>query len=264
MCLIVFSFNHHPGYKLIVAANRDEFYARKTAPAAFWPEQPSVLGGRDLEACHQGNTCGSWLGVTRSGRIAMLTNYRDPANIDPRAPSRGQLVSDYLRGSDEPLDYLKAVVLKAGNYNGFNLVTGDSHRLFYYSNYGQGIRTIEAGLYGLSNHLLETPWPKVQRAKSRIGALMQQLSPDPEALLSALYDDEIAPDDQLPDTGVGIERERMLSPVFIKSSTYGSRCSTVVMVDKSNRAFFAERVYDVSDFSYTTNSFEFEIESQRA
>jgi uncharacterized protein with NRDE domain len=264
MCLIVFSLNHHPDYKLIVAANRDEFYARKTAPASFWPGQPSILGGRDLEACANEKSCGTWLGITRSGRIGMLTNYRDPANIDPQAPSRGRLVSDFLAGSADPLDYLKDVVLRAGQYNGFNLVAGDPNRLLYYSNYGQDIRTLEAGLYGLSNHLLETPWPKVQRAKLRIGNLMKQPVPDPEALLSALFDDETAPDDQLPDTGVGIERERMLSSVFIKSPSYGSRCSTVVMVDKSNRAFFAERVYDVSDFSYTTNSFEFEIESPRA
>ncbi len=264
MCLILFSFNQHRSYKLIVAANRDEFYERKTAPADFWPDHRDILGGRDLEACGGGSGCGTWLGITRAGKISMLTNYRDPAHIDPAAPSRGKLVSDYLRTETEPMEYLKEVVIRAAEFNGFNLIAGDANRLFYYSNYAQGIREIQPGLYGLSNHLLETPWPKVVKAKEKIGRLMEVAQPDPEVLLSSLYDDRQAPDDLLPNTGVGLERERMLSPIFIKSPQYGSRCSTVVMVDRSNHVHFSERVYDLNDFSYTSSRFDFTIEPQRA
>src|SRR5688572_11425620 len=139
MCLIFISLNNHPTYKLIVAANRDEFYNRKTAPADFWEDYPSILGGRDLEAG------GTWLGIARSGKISMVTNYRDPKNINPNAPSRGQLVSDYLLNDDTPARYLERLLPKAKQYNGFNLITGTQNELWYFSNYGNGIQHLNAG-----------------------------------------------------------------------------------------------------------------------
>ncbi|MCA6396615.1 MAG: NRDE family protein, partial [Cytophagales bacterium] len=164
MCLIFFAVQQHPNYNLVIAANRDEFYSRKTAPAAFWQEQPNILGGRDLEAK------GTWMAMTKTGRISMVTNYRDPHNINPIAPSRGQLVSDYLAGEMDPSFYLKKIEQVGKAYNGFNLIVGNSSDLYYYSNYSGSPTKIEQGIHGLSNHLLDTPWPKVERGKEKWNA----------------------------------------------------------------------------------------------
>ncbi len=253
MCLIFLSFNQHPVYKLIVAANRDEFYDRETAPASYWPDSPQILGGRDLKAQ------GTWLGMTTAGKISLLTNYRDPANIDPNAPSRGQLVSDFLGNDIHAAHYLAGVAQGGKAYNGFNLMAGTVDELFYYSNYTEGLKGLAAGTYGLSNHLLDTPWPKVVRGKLKFQSVIEQSSLEPEPLFEFLYDGQKAPDDQLPDTGIGLERERALSSMFIKTPNYGSRCSTVVLVDRANRVLFAERVYDLKSFEYSLRTFEFSI-----
>ncbi len=253
MCLIFFSLNHHPNYKLIVAANRDEFYDRKTAPAAYWNDYPEILGGRDLEGQ------GTWMAVTRSGKIALITNYRDPKNIDPQAPSRGRLVSDYLIQNTHPESFLKSVEPNAKKYNGFNLIAGNQDELWYFSNYQNSIQKIENGFYGLSNHLLETPWPKVILIKEKLKPILRQKSIDPEVLLDALYDGVPAPDYQLPETGIGLERERALSSIFIKTPDYGTRCSTVALVDQQDRVLFSERTYDLKTFAYTTKEFQFTI-----
>jgi uncharacterized protein with NRDE domain len=254
MCLIFFSIKQHPTYKLVVAANRDEFYNRKTAAADFWKDNPNIVGGRDLEAN------GTWMGMTTSGKISMLTNYRDPKNINPHAPSRGQLVSDYLEQNIAPEKYLKWIESKAATYNGFNLLVGTTEEFFYLSNYKAGINKIESGLYGLSNHLLETPWPKVSRGKQKLAQLLKTETISSQLLFEFLYDNERAPDDQLPDTGIGLERERALSSMFIKSPGYGSRCSTVILIDQENNVEFSERVYDLSTFEYSTKMFRFKIE----
>lgn len=254
MCLIFLSVNEHPRYKLILAGNRDEFHQRRTAPASFWPDVPHVLAGRDLEAN------GTWLGISRKGRISLLTNFRDPANINPSAPSRGHLVSDYLMREVEGEIYLREVMQRGREYNGFNLLVGTPDRLWYYSNYAEGIHAMTDGLHGLSNHLLNTPWPKVERGKQLLSPLLRKETVLPEELLDLLYDEEQAPDDALPDTGVGIERERVLSSMFIKSPNYGSRCSTVILVDRQNQVHFAERVYDLTTFAHSTRQFEFAIE----
>lgn len=253
MCLIFIAFQHHPKYKLIVAGNRDEFYNRKTAAANYWSDYPQILGGRDLEAG------GTWLGMSTSGKISMLTNYRDPKNINPAAPSRGQLVSDYLKLPVTPEAYMRAVESDGKKYNGFNLIVGNPEELWYYSNYREGITKFEPGFYGISNHLLESPWPKVLIGKKRIAPELQQNDVDPEKLLEILYDDHVADDDQLPDTGLTLERERSLSSMFIKTPNYGSRCSTVVLVNNSNDVLFTERVYDLETFNYKTNTFRFSI-----
>ena len=254
MCLIFLSISQHPTYQLIVAANRDEFYERKTAPADFWKDHPQILGGRDLEAG------GTWMAMTRSGKISMITNYRDLKNLKSKAPSRGQLVSDYLIGETDPENYLKRIAADKDQYNGFNLIVGSPAALWYLSNYKSGVEKITSGVHGLSNALLDTPWPKVVSGKNKFEQIVKQDKIEADALFTLLLDERVAPDDQLPDTGVGLERERQLSSMFIKSPGYGSRCSTVVLIDKSNHVLFAERVYDLQTFQYTTKKFEFDIQ----
>ncbi|HYF70176.1 MAG TPA: NRDE family protein [Ohtaekwangia sp.] len=254
MCLIFFSLNEHPDYKLIIAANRDEFYNRATAPAQFWRDHPDVLAGRDMEAG------GTWLGITKTGRISMLTNYRDPSNINPQAPSRGKLVIDYLIEPVSAPEYLNAIAGQGNTYNGFNLLAGTPDEMYYYSNYGADVKKLDRGFYGLSNHLLDTPWPKVVNGKLRIKPLVYAPKIDTEKIFSVLYNDEIAEDALLPQTGLPVDRERALSSMFIKTPNYGSRCSTLVMIDNHNRVFFAERTYDLKSFQYTTRSYEFPIQ----
>ena len=253
MCLIFFALNQHPNYKLIVAANRDEFYARKTARAHFWEDHPNIIGGRDLEAS------GTWMAMNKNGKISLVTNYRDPANINPNAPSRGQLVSDFLVNNDTPEEYLNKISERAALYNGFNLLTGYSNELWYLSNYGKGIQKLESGVYGLSNHLLDTPWPKMQRGKDKFSNAINNSMIEPDALFELLYDEQRAEDQSLPNTGIGLERERALSSMFIKTNGYGTRCSTVILVSYDNQVLFSERVYDLDTFAHKTNRFQFHI-----
>lgn len=253
MCLIFISVQDHPTYKLIIAANRDEFYQRKTAPASYWQDHPEILGGRDLEAQ------GTWMAMNKNGRIAMVTNYRDIRNIKPVAPSRGALVTDFLLDGSSPENYLGHVESKGQKYNGFNLVVGSGEELWYNSNYKQGVHKLSAGLHGLSNHLLDTPWPKVERGLDKMKSLLTQPQPSIDSLFSVLFDDMIAADDKLPDTGVGLERERMLSSMFIKSPGYGTRCSTVVLIDRADHVNFSERVFDLQTFEFMQRDFQFDI-----
>ncbi len=261
MCLIFLSVNNHPNYKLIVAANRDEFYNRKTIAAGFWPTHPGIVGGRDLEAMKPDGTCGTWMAMNKNGKIAMLTNYRDPKNINPLAPSRGFLVTDFLISSIHPHEYLRQLEPSAKAYNGFNLVVGTMDEFFYLSNYKQDIEKIPEALHGLSNHLLDTPWPKVERGKRKMTSLFSKEKINADEVLTALYDEDRALDDQLPDTGIGLERERALSSMFIKTNGYGSRCSTVVSVDRNDLVSFTERVYDLQTFEFAQQTFEFKIQS---
>jgi uncharacterized protein with NRDE domain len=253
MCLIFIGLKVHPEYKMIIAANRDEFYKRKTAGAAYWSDHPEILGGRDLEAG------GTWLGMTKTGKISMITNYRDPKNIDPNAPSRGQLVSDFLTGDIPAKDYMQDLVPIAKNYNGFNLLVGSADEFYYLSNYAIGVTHFSTGLHGLSNHLLDSPWPKVVNGKEKVASLLKQDTFTSKDLFDILYDDAIAPDAGLPDTGIGLERERALSSMFIKSPGYGTRCSTVILVSHSGHVLFEEHVYDLTTFDFETNRYEFKI-----
>jgi len=251
MCLIFLSFQNHPTYKLIIAGNRDEFYGRKTASANFWEDHPTILAGRDLEAG------GTWMGVTKNGHVSMLTNFRDPRNINPVAPSRGHLVSDYLKETEQPEAYLRALESKGNTYNGFNLIVGNAEQLWYYSNYKSGAEKLSAGFYGISNHLLETPWPKVIRGKKKLEPALRNPRINADEIFEILYDDQRAADSQLPDTGLPLEREQALSSMFIKTVGYGSRCSTVVLIDKDNQVEFSERVYDLRTFEYSTTTYRF-------
>jgi uncharacterized protein with NRDE domain len=237
VCLVVFALDYHPRYRLIMAANRDEFHDRPTLTAAYWSDFPHVLAGRDL-------LCGgTWLGVTTDGRLAAVTNYRDGArDIDTPRFSRGALPAGYLAKAVPPQAYLETLPTRPGDYNGFNLIVADREQLWYYSNRGNaGPMRVASGIHGLSNHLLDTPWPKVTTSKDCLERLIREDRVSPEALLELLSDTAPFPDHLLPDTGVGRERERMLSPRFISGDTYGTRSSTVVLVEREGGMYFIER-----------------------
>jgi uncharacterized protein with NRDE domain len=238
MCLVVLALNSHPDYRLIVAANRDEFYDRPTAPADFWPDAPSVLGGRDLQAG------GTWLGVTREGRFAAVTNYRQGIREPTATRSRGLLVSEFLTSHTSGLEYMERVERDAGLYNGFNLIAGDTTGLFYCSNREQEVRSLSPGVYGLSNHLLDTPWPKVAATKAAFGAVLNGGAGElTEDLFRLLSNRDRARDDELPSTGVGPEWERVLSSGFIVSKDYGTRSSTVLLVSQTGSTTLIERSF---------------------
>jgi uncharacterized protein with NRDE domain len=253
MCLILFAWKIHENFPLILIANRDEFYERPTAPAAFWDDAPEILAGRDLQ---EG---GTWLGITRGGSLAALTNYRDPASLKTNAPSRGNLVSDYLRDPETPERYLGRIRPMAARYNGFNLLVGNESELFCFSN-RNGLQTPTPGIHGMSNHLLDTPWPKVERGKQALGKLIRGMNePSPEALLDLLADRSRPPDDRLPVTGVGLEWERVLSPLFIESQDYGTRSSTVLIIDREGCVTFVERVFNGGADPWMTSRFDYAI-----
>ncbi|HYO91289.1 MAG TPA: NRDE family protein, partial [Pyrinomonadaceae bacterium] len=167
MCVILLAHEAHAEYRLILAANRDEFYERRTARAAFWSNAVDTLAGRDLERG------GTWLGVTRGGRIAAITNYREPGVRLIDAPSRGLLVSRFLAGEEDAEEYLSKLAGRASLYNGFNLIAGAGGKLHYFSNRGGGPEEIRSGVHGLSNHLLDTPWPKVERGRKALASLVE-------------------------------------------------------------------------------------------
>lgn len=238
MCLILLALDRHSEYPLILAGNRDEFYRRPTVPAEFWPEAPGLLAGRDLVSG------GTWLGVHEKGRLAAIANYRDSAEWSRQALSRGKLAADYLLSDRETGAFLAEVAEKGKDYKSFNLLAGEGGRLFFFSNREGAVRRLRPGIYGLSNALLDTPWPKVTRSKAAFTALLERgESPDPEKLFAILTDTRRVADEDLPDTGVGLERERILSAPFIVSPDYGTRSSTVILVRQGGRGTFIERSY---------------------
>ncbi|MDD5296516.1 MAG: NRDE family protein [Rhodocyclaceae bacterium] len=235
MCLILLAWRAHPDFPLVVAANRDEFFARPTAAADFWADRPEILAGRDLEGG------GTWLGISRGGRFAGLTNYRDPASQRQGTPSRGALVADFLDGASSPAVYQTHLTDRGAAYNGYNLIFGNGDELYYQSNQGPG-GPLLPGVYGLSNHLLDTPWPKVALGKSRLASALSRL-PDDAGLLQLLRDDALAEDHLLPRTGVSLDWERLLSAAFVRSPSYGTRSSSVIVADKEGRVAFEEVSY---------------------
>lgn len=254
MCLVLFSRSSHPDYPLLIAANRDEFYGRPTEPAGFWENNRQILAGRDLMAG------GTWMGVSRKGKVALLTNYRDPSALMENAPSRGDLVRRFLENDQDGATYLHEVAHTAFRYNGFNLICGSlSGELWYYGTSGDEPKVVGPGIHGLSNASLNTPWPKVEKGREKMREILQKPRIREKDLFSLLYDDVKAPEDQLPDTGVGRETEMMLSPMFIKSQDYGSRCSTVLMVGRQGDVTFAERTYDPVTYEAVTRTFMFEV-----
>lgn len=254
MCLIVFAYNVHPSYRLILAANRDEYYERPSSSADFWKDYPQVLAGRDLQKG------GTWLGVTREGKFAAVTNYRDPSNFKSDAPSRGKLVGHYLAGNQNADNYLKKISRQTDKYNGFNLLIGDDNNLFILSNRGEK-QKLESGIYGLSNHLLNSPWPKVTRSKKMLKTALDKKSDDlEEKMFSLLADSRIPPDEKLPATGIGLKWERLLSSIFIESLIYGTRSSTILLIGKNRRVRFVEKVFDGQKEPWIASRFSFKLE----
>ena len=253
MCLVLIAWHGNSKYPCVIAANRDEMHSRPAAPAQWWRSQPAILAGQDLKAG------GTWLGITRAGRFAALTNYRDPEQRREGGPSRGALVTSILMSADttqESLDHLREV---GADYNGFNLIFSDGERLAVYESVLGAGRELGPGIYGLSNHLLDTPWPKVRTAKSRLSTALSELE-NTDAALALLRDDEPAPDDQLPRTGVGLPWERLLSSAFVRAPDYGTRCSTLVRIDQRRRACFDEWTWDSTGAQTGAVNFRFELE----
>jgi len=244
MCIAYLALNVHPDWPVFIAANRDEFHQRPAHPAAPWPDRPDIVAGRDIQAG------GTWMGVAASGRFALVTNFREPGASPEPTPdrSRGALVADFLRGTTSATDYLN--MLQPARYQGFNLIVGDGTSTAYLSNRVRQHDTgnphvLAPGRYTLSNHLLDTPWPKTRRLRKALAVwpnddLLQSLQP----VFDALADTTPARDDQLPDTGLSLVRERMLSSVFIRSPDYGTRCSTVLAIRADGRAIFSEWSFD--------------------
>jgi len=236
MCIALIAHQTHPVHPLIIAANRDEFHARPTAAAHWWPE--GVLAGQDLVAG------GTWFGVHRSGRLALLTNYRDGAARDPAARSRGELVVTALTNPRPPQRMMSELLSSGDVYQGYSLIAGRPGELYCTSNRNWLVRRLADGVSGLSNHFLDSPWPKVERAKERLREAVREPAIEPEVLFGLLRDKTQAADHELPDTGIGIERERLLSSPFIVGENYGTRSSTVLLMDREGGVTFIERTYD--------------------
>lgn len=243
MCLAVIASRVVPDWPLIVVANRDEFHQRPTHAMRPWSQTPTLLAGRDLQAG------GTWLGVTTTGRFALLTNYRDPGQQKTDAPSRGELVAQFLQSGLTASDYLEQTVPRAHLYNGFNLVVDDAQidqSIYCASNQSDTFATaITPGVYGLSNALLDTPWPKTQRTTNAVAALLSAGDvPDAEAMMRVLLDQTPVPDNALPQTGLAVDRERLLATPFIVSPNYGTRCSTLLMRHRNGSLWVREDTYD--------------------
>ncbi|HEX3633738.1 MAG TPA: NRDE family protein [Casimicrobiaceae bacterium] len=255
MCLALVALDAHPKYRCVIAANRDEFHARAAEPAHWWDQ--AVLAGRDLVAG------GSWFGVTRAGRWALITNFREGAARDPYAPSRGELVMRMLRETGSPLRSSAALLPDGGRYHGFNLLVGEDSGAAFASNRASGALSLGAGIHGLSNHLLDTPWPKLLRTKARLAAWLADDDPAIETAFALLADREPAADVHLPATGVSAQWESLLSSPFIVSPEYGTRSSTLLLVGRDNSARLVERSFDAGGGSTGEVAFEFRIASAR-
>jgi uncharacterized protein with NRDE domain len=241
MCLLVLAWQAHPRYRLVVAANRDEFHARPTAPLAEWPAPENILAGRDLRAN------GTWLGLDRRRRFGVITNFRELQRPLPEAPSRGALIPRYLEGVDNAATYLGRLEPEAPRYTGFNLLLTDGDSLWYASNRAERFaRPLPPGVYGLSNQSLDTPWPKLRRVRRRFDAWLSDPDNASASGLFALLDDRATAtaDEELPQTGIPPEWERVLSAPFVVNPDYGTRCSTVLLLEPSGAGYLAERRFN--------------------
>ena len=255
MCLAIVALDAHPKFSLVVAANRDEHHARPAAPAQWWDD--GWLGGRDLEAG------GTWLGVTRAGRFAFVTNVREPGRRDLAAPSRGTLVTQVLRARTPPLTAVERARDEGAAFNGFNLIAGDAATACWGSNRVSATVTLGPGVHGLSNAALDTAWPKVTRSRAAVRGWCESGSVDVEALLAILGDRTLAADAELPRTGVPLEWERLLSAPFIvaEQQGYGTRCSTVLWIDRAGGARFVERSFDPAGHATGTVDLRFTVDA---
>lgn len=237
MCLIVFAYKVHPETPFLLAGNRDEFYQRPAKPAHKWKTEPEIIAGKDLAAG------GTWMGISESGRFAALTNYRAIHEIKENAPSRGDIVKDFLL-SDKPIEHCLAQILNhSGNYNGFNLIAGTLSDMYFLTNKKDSIQKLEPGFYSISNAFLDTPWPKTEKAQRHFQSILEKKGVDEEAIYELLIDQEQFPIEQLPKTGLTEKMEKAVSPIFIRTENYGTRCSTIVSMDSHSNISFAERTY---------------------
>lgn len=250
MCILVLAWRDRPGDRVVLLGNRDEFHDRASAEAGWWTDAPGVLGGRDLEAS------GSWLGITRTGRFAVVTNLREPQGATPQR-SRGRLVSDFLTGDARPATYAETACDEGRHYAGFNLICGDPDAVWYASNRAAP-RGLEPGVHALSNATLDRPWPKVARLRARFEAARDA---GDEALFGLLRDRTPALDADLPDTGLGLERERLLSSAFVMSPSYGTRASYLLAIDDAGKARFRERSFDPLASLRDERRFDFALEA---
>ncbi len=234
MCLIVFAIDSHPRFPFVLAANRDEFYARPARPLHAWPEAPQVFAGRDLEAG------GTWLGVAQNRRFAAITNVREGVQRTAKQRSRGELTRNFLLGTESAADFAQRAHTDGEHYAGFNLLLGDGAAIYYCSNRGDAPRALGRGVYGLSNDSLDTPWPKVVGSKTELHELLER-EPSAAALLRILADTHRPPDAELPDTGVGLDLERKFSARFIASDLYGTRASTALLIDSDGGVEICEQ-----------------------
>lgn len=260
MCLILFGKNAHPEYRLIVAANRDEFYERPTQKAHYWEMKNEMLAGKDLEAG------GTWMGITKNGRFSALTNVRDFTKLNNQPKSRGEIPVNYLSENKTPFDFAHDLDSRYDDYNGFNVLLYDvkSENLVHYNNHERIVNRITDGIYGLSNASLDTPWPKVRRGKMMFDQLIEENADETaklhEELLKMLRHSETAPDDELPDTGVPPDKEKQLSAMCIRMEGYGTRSSAVVTIDHQGRVMFTEHRFGLGKEEEEGQSrFEFEI-----
>ncbi|MCP4186682.1 MAG: NRDE family protein [Gammaproteobacteria bacterium] len=239
MCLILFALQQHKDYPLVVIANRDEFYARPTRSAHWWDDDPNIFAGRDLTAE------GAWLGVNRQGRFAAVTNFREPGAMSPGELSRGRLTRGFLQSELPAENFLNQLQPDFESYSGFNLLLGDGSDLWFASNRGQDITRISPGFYGISNGRFDEAWPKLESGKQ---ALRQAVSDGKgsDRLMQILADGQQADDDFLPETGVTVEIERLLSSRFIRSEDYGTRASTLVRYTTQGNIEFTEKSFDAS------------------
>lgn len=253
MCFVVFSFKEHSKYKLIFCANRDEFYNRKTEKVRYWGNDENILAGKDLEGG------GTWLGITKTGRFAALTNFREGGRKNPEKTSRGLIVREYLESDGSPLKYVKYLEEKKEDFEGFNLLFGNKDELYYFSNRSNGLLPVTGGMYGLSNATLETPWPKIRRGKKLFSDILSESNITPEKLFDLLRDDKKPDTKELPDTGVPKEFEKELSPIFVNMPGYGTRSSNVIFIDYNDNVEFYEKIFDSSGDEVNHSYYYFQI-----
>jgi uncharacterized protein with NRDE domain len=254
MCLLVLAWLSHPRYRLVVAGNRDEFHERPTAPLAWWNDAPGILAGRDLRAG------GTWLGLSRTGRFATVTNVRDAESPSTGSLSRGTLVPDYLRDASAPEHHLERLAAAGTGHAGYNLLVGDPHSLAYHSNTRPAERRrLGPGLYGLSNHRLDEPWPKLTRTRERFAAVLESPDPSPAAFFDLLADRTPAATPDTDEAALPPGLHRALTAPFVVHERYGTRCSTVVLVEHEGRTVVMERRHDPAGAQAGASRHEFEV-----
>ncbi|GLR69880.1 NRDE family protein [Agaribacter marinus] len=254
MCILFIAVQQHPDYPLIIAANRDEFHQRPTLASTFWAPENQLLAGKDVSAN------GSWMGITHTGKIAALTNIRAPGRDRSDAVTRGELVIDYLQQDYSSDNYLAKISANKDAYNGFNLLYGELDNLHVYNNYEDHHESLNKGVYGLSNAMLNTPWPKIDKGKQALADYCSAPTPlNVEHLFELLKNDRPAEDEILPKTGVPLERERLLSSIFIKSVDYGTRSSTVLLIDNNKDVYWQERTFAPDGIETNRCDFQFAI-----